>query len=533
MATINAQSNKKKEFITIKSGAGDDTITLADGNFKVYAGKGNDTITLSNGDNIVYAQHGDNTITAGTGNDKFYAGKGNDEFVFNSDIGNDIIYNSNANDSITFGNNLNDNEFEFYRIGNDLVITEDIVSKSNTITLSKYFKQKSKLNTITQNEKTIDIDKDVLIYYAGKGNIKGTNFNDAITGSTKKDTIYGYGGNDFLMGGESNDKIYSGSGNNTIIMNRGDGNDTLYVDKKAENNTLMFEQDSTLSYSKSGKNLVVTATNTLLDGQKTADTEAMTIKNFFTAKGKNALTSALGVELIGEQSARSIDSELAKTYLSQTGSAKKSNTLYGAVDYNNEITGGNKNDKIYAGDQNNRLYGGKGNDKYYSASQNIGAVTKIFDTAGNDTYDVKSFDTSVYINDNSGKDTLKIADDIKYTMFFDVSIDSNIAQYDSLFLVADKNLQYKDFNEYTAGGVEIANYFEDNHFGDGRIEKISVGKKAADTSLEHFDEIRSNVAAWLNLGDKGFSTAMEALEKGSAEQIQELIAVYQGGSVEL
>lgn len=533
MATINAQSNKKKEFITIKSGSGDDTITLSDGNFKVWAGKGNDTITLSDGTNIVYTQYGDNTIIAGTGNDKFYAGQGADEFVFNSDIGNDVIYNSNANDSITFGENLKDNEFNFYRFGNDLVITENIHAQTNTITLSKYFKQKSKLNTITQNGNTIEIDKDVIIYSSGKGKIKGTNFNDGITGSNKKDTIYGYGGNDFLMGGKNSDKIYSGSGNNTIILNRGDGHDTLIVDKKAESNTIMFDQGCTMSYSKSGKNLIITATNELLDGQKTADTEAVTVKNFFTSKGRNALTSDLNIELIGDASARSIDTELATAYITQTGYLKKSNTLYGATDYNNEITGGNKSDKIIAGDFNNRLYGGKGNDKYYVTSENIDAVTKIFDISGNDTYSVKSLDTSTYISDSTGKDTLKISDNVKYTMIFDVSADGTAVEYDSLFLVGNNNIQDKSYTEYTAGGIEIANYFNGDKFGDGRIEKITVGGKTADTTLSHFDEIRSNVAAWLNLRDNGFTSTTDAFDKGSAEQIQQLIAVYQGSSVQI
>ena len=146
---------------------------------------------------------------------------------------------------------------------------------------------------------------------------------------------------------------------------------------------------------------------------------------------------------------------------------------------------------------------------------------------------MKNLDTSVYINDNTGKDLLKISDNIKYTMVFDVSADGTATQYNSLFLVADKNIQDRSYTEYTAGGVEIANYFNGDKFGDGRIEKITVGGKTADTTLSHFDEIRSNVAAWLNLGDNGFSTATEAFEKGTAEQIQELIAVYQGGSVQV
>ena len=528
MATINAKTNKK-EYITIKSGSGDDTITLQDGNFKVYAGRGNDTITMSNGDNYVYAQYGDNTISLGSGNDVVYAGKGRDEFVFNSDFGNDVIYNAASSDSITFGSNFNTTVFSYIRKGNDLIITDNIDTQSNKLTLSKYFKSKSKLDYFIQND-TVKHISDQIILYTGKGKIRGTNYNDGIVGSVKKDTIYGYAGNDMFLGGLSNDKIYSGKGENTILINNGDGHDTLYVDKDAVSNTIRFDLGDKIYYSKSNKDLVISAENT----SNSEDVQAITIKNYFSKTGSDAIKSELNIGSVGRSDSESLQTALADNGVSITGSLNKSNTLYGAQDYDNTIYGGNKSDKIYAGNEDNRIDGGKGNDRYYVNSENKSALTKIFDESGNDQYNIKSLDTSVFIKDSTGnKDVLKITDDVEYTLFFDVSVSDKVAQYDSLFLVANKNYKDKPYTEYTAGGVEIANFFEDNGFAAGKIEKISVGGKDVDISLDYFDKIRGDVSAWLNLGDNDFSTAMEAFEKGTAEQIQELIAVYQGGPVKL
>lgn len=523
MATINAKSNKK-EFITIKSGSGDDTITLEDGNFKVYAGKGDDNITLSDGDNYVYAQNGNNTITFGSGNNKVYAGKGKDEFVFDSDLGNDVIYNSTAEDTITFGDNLDDTVFSFIRKGSDLIITDNVDTQENKIVLSKYFKSKSKLNDYTQNGE----DKKILdetFYYAGKGKIKGTKYNDAIVGSAKKDTIRSYAGNDMIMGGLSNDKIYSGEGENTIIINNGDGHDVLYVDKKATSNTLKFDMGDTVSYSKSGKDLVISAT----DGAKSSNVQALTIKDYFTKKGYDAIKSDINIGSVGKAAVEDLHTVLAEEGITIEGSEKKANKLYGAKLYDNTIVGGNKNDVIYAGDMNNRISGGKGNDKYYSDSENINAKTLIFDEEGNDFYEVDSLDTSVYIQDKSGsKDVLEIDDDIRYTMFFDVSVKEGVEQYNSLFIVDNKNIQDKAYTEYTAGGIEIADFFNGNNYGVGRIEKITVDDRRVDTSLAHFDAIRSNVEAWLTNEAHSFDSAMSAFETGTADEIQQLIAIYQG-----
>ena len=528
MTTITASTNSKR--ITKINAVENSNIAVADGNFDIYLSGGENQVILGSGDNKVHAKGGENTIISGTGNDKIYSDKGENNFVFDADFGDDVIYNSDKLDMITLGSAFDHTDMSFFRRGSDLIITDDFDLPQNRITLSKYFKSKSKLDDITHNN-VVEKISDQLIYYSGKGRIKGTNFNDAIVGSVKKDTIYSYAGNDYILGGELNDKIYSGAGANKIVVNNGDGHDVLYVDKKATSNTIMFDEGNEVTYVKSGKDLVLTG-KVAGASDKDKNNVGMTVKNYFDKSGDVAINSGLNLQYVGSVEVKTIAEELSANGVNIVGKLNKSNKLVGAEDYDNYIIGGNKSDKIYAGDMNNRIEGGKGSDKYYVDSENKTAVTKIFDTEGNDSYIINGLDTSVYIDDMSGKkDVLKITDKVDYTMFFDVSVKEGVDQYNSLFIVDNANIKDESYTSYVADGIEIGNFFDGIGYGDGRIEKITVGGKSVDTSLVHFDEIRSNVASWLTDESHSFDSAMIAFKEGTESEIQSLIAVYQGNTV--
>ena len=353
MTTITASTNSKR--ITKINAVENSNIAVADGNFDIYLSGGENQVILGSGDNKVHAKGGENTIISGTGNDKIYSDKGENNFVFDADFGDDVIYNSDKLDMITLGTAFDHTDMSFFRRGSDLIITDDFDLPQNRITLSKYFKSKSKLDDITHNN-VVEKISDQLIYYSGKGRIKGTNFNDAIVGSVKKDTIYSYAGNDYILGGELNDKIYSGAGTNKIVVNNGDGHDTLYVDKKATSNTVMFDLGNEVTYSKSGKDLILSGR---VAGASEADPNnvGVTIKNFFNKKGEDAITSGLNFQYVGSATVKTIEEELTENGVYLTGKAGKSNKLVGAEDYDNYITGGDKSDKIYAGNENNRIDG--------------------------------------------------------------------------------------------------------------------------------------------------------------------------------
>lgn len=524
MATINASTSSKK-YVTVKFGSGDDVITLDEGNFKISTGKGDDTVNLGSGDSIVKLGYGNNTVNFGSGNSKVYASKGTDDFFVN-ETGKNVIYNASKDDSLTFGGYFDDEDLKFYRSGKSLLITDDLLSEENTIVLSNFFKSKSKLEEFTHDGVTEKIS-DQIIYYSGKGKVKGTSYNDALYGSDKKDTLYGYKGNDYLVGGEANDKIYSGQGVNHIVVNNGDGHDVLYVDKKATSNTLMFDEGNVLTYSKSGKDLVVSAAAATASSTD-PNNVSVTIKNYFSKDGDTAIKNGLYTQYITSATETNLVDSLRENGVTLTGKMNKKNTLIGAEDYDNYITGGDKADKIYAGEANNTIWGGKGNDKYYvEDAQFLTSLTKIFDTEGNDTYTIDDLDSSIFIKDDVGKDTLKIKDTLRYTMFFDVSVKDGVDAYSSLFIVDNENLREMGIDDYTAGGIEIGNFFNSSgEYGTGRIEKITVGKRTVDTSLDYFNDIRENVAAWLSANE--FDTAMDVFKGDNPQDISDLIAIYQG-----
>ena len=99
--TIESGSN------TVHGGAGDDVITLGDGDDKVYAGDGDDVIDAGLGANevfgqagndIVLAAGGDDLIVGGTGDDILSGGEGFDDFMFNTNDGNDQITDFNVDE---------------------------------------------------------------------------------------------------------------------------------------------------------------------------------------------------------------------------------------------------------------------------------------------------------------------------------------------------------------------------------------------------------------------------------------------------
>ena len=62
-------------------------------------------------------------------------------------------------------------------------------------------------------------------FASGVSAVRGSEFNDTITGNGSNNTLEGQGGNDVLIGGGGNDTISGGDGNDTI--NGGDGNDII------------------------------------------------------------------------------------------------------------------------------------------------------------------------------------------------------------------------------------------------------------------------------------------------------------------
>ena len=322
------------------------------------------------------------TITGSAKNDKMYGLGGNNTYIFNADVqtkfGNDTVYATGDKDTLTFAK---DSKLTYALKGNDVVVTVTNNKEGNeaktlgTVTIKDALKSKKNVSIkVGETEKGLeDALKDAKALELGNADskkaltIKGTVFNDVITGSAKNDKIYTGAGNDTITAGKGNDTInITGAGNKTITIANGDGNDVITGIAKADKVT--FDGDiktDKLSYAKSGNDLVITriekdavpAGGENAQG-KPAETATTTIKDYFK-DSKNADRLA-GVTVKD---------------VAVTGKGK----IVGSFG-NDVITGSAKADKIYTGTGVDTITAGKGND------------TIVIDGAGKKTINIANHD---------------------------------------------------------------------------------------------------------------------------------------------
>ena len=150
-----------------------DDILLGNGADEVDAGVGND---------VIKTEGGNDTIKGGSGNDKIDGGTGTDT----------LDYSGSVNGAISGGITVDMADEEAIKAGYTGSATDGYGDKD-------YFKN-------------IEV-------------VKGTSFDDTITGGSSADTLYGLLGNDTLNGGGGNDVLHGGEGNDTL--NGGGGVDTV------------------------------------------------------------------------------------------------------------------------------------------------------------------------------------------------------------------------------------------------------------------------------------------------------------------
>lgn len=87
--------------VVMRTGGGDDTVTLGISADTIFSGDGNDVIYAGEGTNVVMLGRGNDSVTTGSGNDFIRAGIGNDTVA--SGDGHDTIFTGSGNDSISAG----------------------------------------------------------------------------------------------------------------------------------------------------------------------------------------------------------------------------------------------------------------------------------------------------------------------------------------------------------------------------------------------------------------------------------------------
>ena len=296
----------KDKGLTINSGLGNDRIRAT--NF-------NDVINTGAGDDYIWATKGNDTITGGAGNNTIYYGHINGTAGYENH-GNDTIKLTKGETLTVTGLSFTGtDEKEKYTLKNknDLLIT----TQYGTVTIKDYAgKNTGAKVTINGYDLTTkqniyydkdDISKNILTGSTLADNIdasdaeqqfkttgkkkvatnlviKGNGGDDIITGSAYSDTIYAGTGVDTITGGTGDDILYGGTTTDSktkYMFYNGDGNDIVNAGKGTE--TVVFYSNSydRLTYTKSGKNLII-GYNMNPEGQTQ---DSVTIKNYFDKKG--------------------------------------------------------------------------------------------------------------------------------------------------------------------------------------------------------------------------------------------------------
>ncbi|MGR3469489.1 MAG: calcium-binding protein [Paracoccus sp. (in: a-proteobacteria)] len=213
------------------AGAGND---LADGGYgddDIVGGAGRDTLRGGFGDDDLEGQAGSDTVVGGYGDDRLYG----DGYTSSGADGADLLLGGEGDDTLDggAGGDTMDggNGDDRFVLGLMSQMTGDRINGGAGIDLLE-ISYKSALGPIIFNA------RDHLTTYAAPGSfqvqnveryeIRGTDFNDRLSGWEMKDELQGGLGSDSLDGRGGDDDLYGGHGNDTL--QGGNGNDYLYGD---------------------------------------------------------------------------------------------------------------------------------------------------------------------------------------------------------------------------------------------------------------------------------------------------------------
>lgn len=183
--------------VSVFGGAGNDTITTAEGNDYVEGGLGNDAINLGDGDDYAIGNDETDTLFGGNGNDTLTGGPGRN--LMYGEAGDDLLGGGNRPDTM-FGGPGNDRMLG--RQGGDALIGED---------------GDDTLDGGTGNDGILGGNGfDLLIGGAGNDTLRGGFDDDTLRGGDDIDYLFGDAGFDILDGGLQGDYGYT-DGLDTLI----------------------------------------------------------------------------------------------------------------------------------------------------------------------------------------------------------------------------------------------------------------------------------------------------------------------------
>ncbi len=239
------------ENFTIKTGSGNDTVTVADGANVVTTGLGDDTITVGNGSNFIDGGSNNDTITVGSGVNTVYGGIGNDTIIVGN--GGNVVDGGDGDDGITAGTG---NDVIVAGLGNDTVITGagiDVTTVNGGIDTVDSGSESDRL-IVDFSSSTTNVTGGVTGgtlaggYDGAFADVAGTSSvvflgteNFTVTTGSANDVIATGDGDDVLDGGAGSDQLSAGGGSDVLLV--GLGSDAL--DGGAGTDTVLFSASRT------------------------------------------------------------------------------------------------------------------------------------------------------------------------------------------------------------------------------------------------------------------------------------------------
>lgn len=158
--------------------------------------KSSSSLAFANSTAYGAAVDGDDILSGGDGDDTIRGNGGND--TLNGDAGNDTLDGGTGNDKLVGGAGAD------RLIGGDGIDTADYSSSTAGVTV----------NLELGTGKGGDAEGDTL---SGIENLKGSQFNDVLTGNGAINMIDGGDGNDIITGGSNNDQLFGGAGDDLFL----------------------------------------------------------------------------------------------------------------------------------------------------------------------------------------------------------------------------------------------------------------------------------------------------------------------------
>lgn len=203
---------------SLSGAAGSDTLTGGDGDDSLNGGTGNDSLVGGNGFDIVFYSEAGGAVTVNLATGLASGADGTDTLVgiegAAGGSGNDTLIGSSLGDLLAGG------------LGNDSIDGGAGIDRA-----SYQIAGAGVVVNLTTGTATGGSGTDTLV---GIENLRGSGFNDALTGDTGNndiqaragdDTVSGGDGDDFLQGEDGNDSLLGGNGEDLIAG--GAGNDTI------------------------------------------------------------------------------------------------------------------------------------------------------------------------------------------------------------------------------------------------------------------------------------------------------------------